>query len=795
MNVAERNNSLRGYFTNLKKSFKDFCDKIEKNENTEKTGMSATVLLFTEGNISFATAMKKFLEGENEPSGKYGAEEFNALKFRLAKNLNLIQSLLYKLCRNTIDSSIISDESGIEEIKQAIVWQFVDCVDNASPAYQDLERIRLIAQAGNGSEEVLEEELETIINNYKKALRAMLDDLFDVLGNLVNFSQYLSVAEELSVFSPSANVGDMNFFRERPDMQHILILAETVKELILTYLVSYVKVKQLNLPHSFLAGARFSHSILYDSNLMSSELTGANFEQATLRNCDLSMCTLGGICARGADLTNATLNYVNLAGADLSNAVLNGAAINSVTFFDKRIISAKTYGKEKEREKIPQNVRGSFRDFDNKGVPGGNIRKLLEKLGRNSEDELKKSTQNIDGKKTPLDDPLISTKIHAAVNDCVKEYAVKAKTSCPPPEFMQWAKGYYTDRNSDLDFTLADLTSASIKQSALPNSDFSYLAMAGATFDDTDLNECRFSFNDAHSARFSNANLGKCRLYRSDFSNATFSNAIASDAEFLDCRLSGVSFERALLIEARFFNSERPDSWFVELIKKGTLDDTEFSARQSDSWWGKSVCAHADMQDCNLQRCIASGISLIGMNLDRSMCAYADMKKSFISNCLFRWVDMYKVNLSYALVFEVLFDHSSLNSLLASNARLFACVFSESNLADANFISSRMDNVAFDNCDLSEANISNAKFVNCTFRNVNFSKTNLSKTQFINCTFDCADITQAKNAWLSIHKNSSIEDLNTGNKIKALIQPGKAWEDLFEFVNNILDGQEKKLTQ
>lgn len=791
MNVAERNNSLRGYFTNLKESFENFCDKIVKDKGTEKNNMPRTVLLFQKRNISFAAVMKKFLKGEDESSGQYGAEEFNALKFRLAKNLNLIQSLLYKLCCDTIDSSIISDESGIEEIKQAIVWQFVDCVDDASPAYQDLERIRLIARAGNGDKDELEDNQETIIGEYKEALRTMLDDLFDVLGNLVNFSQYLSVAEELSVYSPSAGVGDMNYLRTKPDMRHILILAETVKELILTYLVSYVKVKQLNLPHSFLAGARFSHSILYDSNLMCSELTDANFEQATLRNCDLSMCMLGGICARGADLTNATLNYVNLAGADLSNAVLNGAAINSVTFFNKRIISAKTYFQAKSKEKIPQDINESFIDFDKTGLPKGNIYELLDNLGRNSENELKKSTQDLNNRKTPLADPSISTTFHKAVNDCVGKYAAKAKTSCPPPEFMNWAETYYIDKKSDLDFSLADLTSASIKQSALPNSDFSYLAMAGATFDDTDLNECRFAFNDAHSARFSNANLGKCRLYHSDFSNATFSDAIASDAEFLDCRLSGVSFERALLIDARFFNSESKDLWFSKLIKNGALDDTGFSPRQSDTVWGKSVCAHADMQDCNLQRCIASGISLIGMNLDRSMCAYADMKKSFISNCLLRWVDMYKVNLSYALVFEVLFDHSSLNSLLASNARLFACVFSESNLADANFISCRMDNVAFDNCDLSEANISNARFVNCSFRNVNFSKTNMSKTQFINCSFDCADITQAKNAWLSIHKNSSIEDLNTGNKIKALIQPGKEWEDLFEFVNNMLDDRRK----
>ena len=65
----------------------------------------------------------------------------------MPKNLNLIQTILYRICHDSIDSSIITEESGIEEVKQAIIWQFVDCVNESDPAYQDVERIRQIIRS------------------------------------------------------------------------------------------------------------------------------------------------------------------------------------------------------------------------------------------------------------------------------------------------------------------------------------------------------------------------------------------------------------------------------------------------------------------------------------------------------------------------------------------------------------------------------------------------------------------------------------------------------------------------
>ena len=792
MNVIERNNSLRGYHIQLNKYYTDYTTKQSTKEDG-KTEEEET----SKQNFSFS--FNSILQGieESHKGRKTDKVKFNTFKFQLAKNINLIKRLLYKLCHDTVDSSIVDDETGIETINQAVVWQFVECVDENELDYQDRERIRLILsnEEKKNSLDSDKDERVKIVKEYKSVLRDVLKATFKVLGDLVNFSQYLSVVENLSSFNEDKPDGDktksgeLSFLYDSEAMEHILSLTECVKRIILDYLVSFVKVQRLNLPHSFLKEARFSHSILNESNLMGSDLTGANFERAAMRDCDLSMCAMNGVKAEGADLTRSALNYVNLTGADLSNVVLNEAKLNAVTFFDKRIVLTENYSRGDIQPSLPST---EYNSFTNKAQNVDLQQDILEKISRNSEDSLKEKI-TAKGESVPaLYEVDLTKEIDEKIKGVLDGYVQNAKIKCPCPELIAEANQWYVQKGKKygLNFDLADLTNASVKSSALPNSNFSYLSLAGASFDDTDLNESIFYYNNAVGARFSNANLSKCKMFHSDFQDAALVNANAVQTEFLDCRFASASFERTLLIGAYFFNSERATSYLTDLIEKygesqawkrivdkSHLQDKECPGALTEKGvWGKSVVAHADMEDCNFQSCIASRVAFININLDRSMCAFADMKKSFFSNCLLRWVDMFKINFSYALFIGTVFDHSSLNNSLFSNARLFACVFAESNLANANFISSRMDCVSFNNCDLSGANLSNAKFYNCSFTDVNFLNVNISNSKFENCKFYKTNLGTARGFESSSHKNSELKEMEYMDYMKRIQEKGETYK-------------------
>lgn len=784
MNVADRNNSLRGYYDNLSKFYKHYIE--ERKEGSDIAGIDAdaydkALSLFDKSRLSFAMAMRKFKKVPDVSGKMCSAEEFDAFRFQLSKNLNLIESLLHKLCHDSIDSSIDSD-STIDEINQAITWQFVDCINVEKPTYQDLERIRQIIKANDVSCTInLEKNVPKrtiLLKKYKESLREVLKDMFTVLGNLVNFDQYLTVVEEQSAYSFATSVDDLKYLKSEMQINQILTLTETVKALILDYLVGYVKIRQLNLPHSFLKEGKFTHSILSDGNFMSSELSSAIFRCSTMRNCDLSMCSFNNIDAVGADFTGSTLNYSDLSGTDFSDTILNDCAINSVTLYDKRITNSGTYEKltidrrssdgDKVKVKIDDlssdytiecdnNVVDSFQRFQYVSIERGDIvNDIINAISRNSENELKNLTMNIRPQSGRYADVLIS--FSDRIRRCLERYQKEYAEYFPDPVFMNWAENAY--KNSRFNYSPAILRNASVKRSALPNSDIPYIDINGASFDDSDLSNSKFFFNNGVASRFSNANVSNCKFNKCDFSNSSFFNANAMGSEFIDCDLSASSFAEALIIGAKFINTERKENYVAELIgEKDEVFDIEMPKTETaKNIWKESVVAHADMRDCNLQHCVFSNGVIVGMDMDRSTFSRADMKKSFFENCLIRWSDMYRVNLSYSLLIGNVFDHTTFNESNFSNSRTFASVFSECNISQANMISCRFDNAIFINCDFSNVNMANTVFIYCKFYGCNFGQANMSKTIYENCIFDSCKITESLNFKFSKHVESWIVD-------------------------------------
>lgn len=784
MSASDRNISLEVYYTKLKKNYVSYTNPEKKvMEEISDEALNP----FSVNYISFFNTLQEYEVKSSK--GDYTDEEMDAFKFKLAKNLNLVESILYKLCHDTIDSSIINENSSIEEVKRAVVWQFIDCVNEVDPAYQDVERIRMILQryAVDYPEErapVIYEGgkiKKQVVSKYKSTMRVMLGDMFKVLENLVNFNQYLTVVEDLSLYSSTRNE-NLVYMKEKPGFEQILALAEAVKKLLLNYLVGYVKVKQLNLPHSFLKGAQFSHSILFDSNFMSSELSDANFCQATMRNCDMSMCALENIKASGADFTGATLNYANLSGADLTNSVINDSAINSVTFFNRQLMGD-FVNKGANSEMRPTDLYYLSHSGNGKSdVPVNWKVDLIDKLSRNSSDTLKDLTWEKSGVLSVITDDINET-----IGDLLKQNEEYNYEKCPTPEKMKELESSFNSGRGkgagDYNFNPAKLKNASVKRSALPDSNFSFVDLSGSSFDDTDLNDSRFNYNNAIGARFSKANFSKCKVYRGDFTDATFVDANLVDTEFMNTKLSASSFENSLLISSRFLNSDKRLSYYKELtdVQGGRivgLKDNDYVPEETERKWRDSVIARSDMQDCNFQKCIATSSMFIGINLDRSIFSGADMKKCFFSNCLVRWADLYRVVMSYSLLMGVSFAHSSLHDTVFTNGRMFACDFSKCNLSGTNMTSCRIDNVIFDNCEIDHAILSNSVFNNCVFKNMSFENANVSMTKFINCRFEHAGIEKAKNLNLSIHENSYTDEKESFNTLD------RSCRDIFTFDGN-----------
>ena len=91
--------------------------------------------------------------------------------------------------------------------------------------------------------------------------------------------------------------------------------------------------------------------------------------------------------------------------------------------------------------------------------------------------------------------------------------------------------------------------------------------------------------------------------------------------------MTGTSLKRRCS-SMRNFNTDRKASYLEELTagasdadpaRKNGYDYTEYPIPQTKKMWRDSVYACADMQDCNLQNCMAAGSCFVGMNLDRSV--------------------------------------------------------------------------------------------------------------------------------------------------------------------------------
>ncbi len=829
MSVADRNNSLSGYYNSLIKRYEEYYHQELKALPGIGDNNDACSQVINSGYLSFAAILQRGRDLDNNP-GTYTSEEYAAHKFKLSKYLNLIEKILYKICYGSIDSSITEENAEIENVKQAMTWLFVDCVDSKNPSYQDVERVKMILTktdiirrirsiTHNNStllgekitEKCLRDLNNSVSNNhtkmnsdsvakipamcaYKGVIRNAINDMFRVLSNLLNFSQYLAVVEETAypnMMMQHSTFQTLEELKTKPNMEKILALADGVKTLLIEYFSNFVKIKNISLPHSYLSSAQFSHSTITNGNFMSSDISNANLSYATARDCDFSMCAMDNIYAPHADFTGSNFNYSSLIGADLSNAILNDTALNSITLLDNRILQRNLYVQQSDddsrisyenaSEEIQQ-LFDSYIQSPKRNQP--DLREnVITKLGKHyaGENRLSGALEYTYSQKDVSNQyycPFIikyeNTSVLDELNKYVKEELVKYSRWCATqfihPKCLEWA-------SSKVKHSTANLESASVKNSVMPDCSLSIIPLKQASFQNTDLNSSTYYYTDARSAFFGDCNMAQTKAGYSDFYNATFNNTNLIGAQFINCRLSETNFTKALLIDVTIINTSPELFYNTQLVtteNEGGLIVTQINesdlAAQESTFIKKAVVAYADMQDADFSNCIANNIAIVGVNMDRSIFYESNLKRAFIYNCLTRWTDYSSANLSYALIIGNAFGHSSLPDANFTSARIFACDFSDCDMRNINLINTRIDNTIFSNCDLGQTNFSNTEFKNCYFKNLNMLGANFTNCVFTNCTFNS----------IAFDKVDNQKNLFTAKFINCCFVDKKTYESLLE---------------
>jgi uncharacterized protein YjbI with pentapeptide repeats len=86
-----------------------------------------------------------------------------------------------------------------------------------------------------------------------------------------------------------------------------------------------VRLSRADFQGATLVNCNFEGSILQHSNLSAANLRGSNFRRANMAKADLRGADCRGASLRAVDLSNADLRWANLEGVDLTGAIISGA--------------------------------------------------------------------------------------------------------------------------------------------------------------------------------------------------------------------------------------------------------------------------------------------------------------------------------------------------------------------------------------------------------------------------------------------------------------------------------------
>ena len=312
-------------------------------------------------------------------------------------------------------------------------------------------------------------------------------------------------------------------------------------------------------------------------------------------------------------------------------------------------------------------------------------------------------------------------------------------------------------------FNVAKLRFVSAEKVSIKDTDFSHVDMVASAFRQSDMSESVFYYTNADEAMFQRSNLNAIDAYRASFEGANFGEASLVSAVLIDCNLENANLNGAVLMNAKIIYSGDSDEkpYLSRLLEKGTVsgascfDEVDHLREPRVNGFDysdidKDVITAYNAKDIDLTGALATGLSVINVNMARGRFVRADMKNSFLFNNFMHWSHFNDANLSSSVLIANSFNQSSFKGAQIARATVVACEFSNTNMSDSKLICASLNKCSFENANLSGCNLSGAIIANTSFTRCSFSKANLANVEFENVFFeevdfsDCIGLSEAK---------------------------------------------------
>ena len=780
---------------------------------------------------------------------------FNLLRIDFLKALNLIDAFITCICDYNIDRSIFKFGFDTSRAREAFIWLMYTSNKPEMVDIQDMNRLktfykiqierhkkRLNQYYDNTSIEAEYNEVwrsleraggqRQRVREFKiKALKLFKDSLQELINDVFNFYDHLSVYRDYLVETDKKDITDKDIYA----LQGAVMMAFATKRIFIERFSSYSKMPEMSLGHSELAGAQFTRSDISGSNFINSVFKYARLDNAVASNCDFSISDFSKCDAKGATLNNSTFNYSNMSGMDLSGATLKNSLLDAVIFRDNQLDGNLEYAydllgnntewtnmremRERELDEADKKQSVLHPDDENNQI----FTKLYTDLTKDSQDQTfwnmtcakeddvyphillaNEAGEIIDETKTVFDEVLceVQSRLSELVKECEAKVIGKdmlqilreAERIEEPNERAKRFAEY-----GSICFDSTTLRGANIIDSSLPQIDLSHIDMRNASFEKSDMSGCMGYYTEAQTAFFGGANLNGGEFYSSTFNDTNFTNANCINTLFINCGLHAVNMSKSLSVGITIVNTKREKPFLADLLMPVPSNDhrSDVFKHLSESIKDDEYLTKedVDMADSNWNDAMAAKAKFIGLKMDRSYFSQTDLSNFMIFNCAVRWAAFDRADISYGLMLGTSFHQSIFRGATLAQAHIFASEFSGCRMTNLILIGARCDKVVFYDNDMSGANFSRGLFKNCVFRGCDFSKLNISKSVFVHCVFSDVDFKSCVGLNSAYFKECIFDHIAAFEKSQDASDPFNLDEDEIQSLNGNKAGDDVKVVR
>lgn len=682
---------------------------------------------------------------------------FEKKKFEICKVLNAIDSIVDRICSNSMEASFtetddghfvsretvlkwlfaenefdhytIQDRDRAEEYcKQAYLWLRKQARSDVARIDKAMELMKEIDFGGDLAEE------RNFITRMRISLGKTIEEIHDLYHSLSGFRKYAIRAD---LAKPE--------MKKEHSLNKLLALSEAILNFFLTVCSSYMRIDRLNLPRAQFADARLAYSNVSDSNFASSDFSSVTFYRANAKNCDFSMASLREIDGQESDFSGSLFSYADLSGANFDSAVLSNAKIDYANLGKKNskaLDTIITAAKPRLRDSSELDRYLSYIHAECDTARDGKFEDVLQSLYTQVRDTAKQEEECEDRLRFVLHDK--GKAGFDSFKDLLKSIDRFGNATSVPGDIYDKIRealkkaGDEVFANIEIPSRTILLRNVTADNAAIPSADFSIVNFSGASFKGTQLPNLKASYADGSNSAFDGANLYNASLYSDNFTQSSFATANLGQAKLINCNFKAANFDRASLVNALFLGTNEPH--FQENLLEGSIGYVDGIAeaeiypiprlKRATSEGARSV-----LGDCSMVEANASGALFVSTDFDRSSLIGASFRNAILYNCSAISTNWDNATATFSLHADCLYTKSSFRNGALYDSAFTNCEFSQCSFARAQMFDGLYKRCSFINSYLGGANLTHSVFKNCVFYRTIFTDAMFASAEFENCLF------------------------------------------------------------